>query len=285
MFERPLLRKANEYEVDQQSALLAKTEPSDLKPALKMIDSEPESPNSACSCSTPGVKKDLAADDHVNDIAGSSDLVLRPRTPQDHISVPIAADSSSSLDSLYYPAPRLIAKSDFVQNHSHGDLTPVLQRQPIPKSTDTRADSPSSVYSRSISGVAGDTCQIDSGITEDTEELSSSSNAFRALPQQQNRLSIHALGTPLSTSSPSSLCSQAIPGMFRNHLQAIDEPSVEKAKGMGLSNVNEEARAVAAEVRGLTEDQRALRQEVAALREEYRVLKDTLLKPKTKLVV
>lgn len=204
MFERPLLRNANEHQADQHSALLAKPKPSVLKSALKNIDSEPESPSSACSCSTPNARKDSTADDRVNDVAGTSDLVSRPKTPQDHISVPVAADSSSSLESLYYPAPRLIAKSNLVQNYSHRDLTPVLQRQPTPKSLDTRADSPSSVYSRSVSGVARDANHVDGGIHEDTDQSACSSNVSKTLPPQQNQLSIHALGTPF-TSSPTSL--------------------------------------------------------------------------------
>ncbi|KAG9187761.1 hypothetical protein G6011_05632 [Alternaria panax] len=151
------------------------------------------------------------------------------------------------------------------------------------KTLDTRADSSSSVYSRSISGVAGAANHVDAGAIEDTDQSASSSNLLNPLLPYQHQLGIHVLGTPLSTSSPSRLYSPATPSMFCDGLYAVDGPSVEKAKEVGSDIVNDEARTAAEETACLAKDQRALRKEFEALREEYRVLKHVLLKPKTEV--
>lgn len=131
------------------------------------------------------------------------------------------------------------------------------------------------MYSRSISGMAGGASHANA-VIEDTDQ-SASSNAPMT-PQHQ--LSIHALGTPMSTSSPTSLYSRPTPRMFLDRSHAVDGPPTEKAKNVGSGVVTAKARTVAEEMTCLAEDQRTLRQEVAALREEYRVLKGVLLKPK-----
>ncbi|KAI4956169.1 hypothetical protein J4E91_000380 [Alternaria rosae] len=96
----------------------------------------------------------------------------------------------------------------------------------------------------------------------------------------QHQLSIHALGTPMSTSSPTTLYSRPTPRMFLDRSHAVDGPPAEKAKDVGSGVVTAKARKVAEGITCLAEDQKTLRQEVAALREEYRVLKDVLLKSK-----
>ena len=152
-------------------------------------------------------------------------------------------------------------------------------------SLDTRANSPSSVYSRSISGAVKDTNLVDAGLAENTDQSVTSSNAPTPSLPQHHQLSIHALDTPLSNTSPSTLYSPAPPGIFHDRSHAVNRPSVKKSDETGLASVSKEAKSIAEEMKCLSEDQRALRQEVAALREEYRVLEDMLLKPKAELVV
>lgn len=150
-----------------------------------------------------------------------------------------------------------------------------MHRQLTPSSLDTQTDSPSSVYSRSISGMAKGGNHADA-VIEDTDRSASSS----APRTPQHQLSIHALGTPMSISSPTSLYSRPTPRMFRDRSHAVDGPPAEKAKDVGSGVVTAKAKTVAEEMRCLAEDQKALRQEVAELGEEYRVLKDVLLKSK-----
>ncbi|CAN9289811.1 unnamed protein product [Alternaria alternata] len=291
MFKRRSLSKARELELDLSSALPARPNLPILKPALRRIDSETEWPSNACSCSTPSTRRDSVADESVNDMAGPSNIVARSKAPRNHAfaaataTTTTAVDSSSSLESLYYPAPGLLAKSNLFHNYNHRNLTPVLPRQPMTNSLDTRANSPSSVYSRSISGAVKDTDLVDVGLAEDTDRSVTSSNAPTPSLPQHHQLSIHALDTPLSNTSPSTLYSPVPLGIFHGRSHAVNRPSVKKSDETGLASVSKETKSVTEEMKCLSEDQRALRQEVAALREEYRVLEDMLLKPKAKLVV
>ncbi|RYO28122.1 hypothetical protein AA0111_g6898 [Alternaria arborescens] len=289
MFERRSLSKTRELELDLSSTLPDRPNLPILKPALRRIDSETEWPSNTCSCSTPSTRRDSVADESVNDMACPSNTVPRSKAPRDHAfaaaaAATTAADSSSSLESLYYPAPGLLAKSNLFQNYNHRNLTPVLPRQPMTNSLDTRANSPSSVYSRSISGAVKDADLVDAGLAEDTDQSITSSNAPNPSLPQHHQLSIHALSTPLPNTSPSILHSPAPQGVSRDRLHAVDRPPVKKSNEIGSASVNE-AKSVVEEMRCFSEDQRALRQEVAALREEYRVLEDMLLKPKAELVV
>jgi hypothetical protein len=289
MFERPSLSKARELELDLSSTLPDRSDLPILKPTLRRIDSETESPSNVCSCSTPSTRRNSVADESANDMAGPNDIVSRSKGPRNHAfgaaTTTTATDSSSSLESLYYPAPGLLAKSSVFQNYTHRNLTPVLPRQPMTNSLDTRANSPSSVYPRSISGAVKDTDLVNAGLAEGTDRSVTSSNAPTPSLPQHHQLSIHALDTPLSNTSLSTLYSPAPPGIFHDRSHAVNRPSVKKSDQTGLASVSKEAKSVAEEMKCLYEDQRALRQEVAALREEYRVLEDMLLKPKAKLVV
>ena len=289
MLERRSLSKARELELDLSSTLPDRPNLPILKFALRRIDSETEWPSNACSCSTPSTRRHSVADESVNDMAGPSNIAARSKAPRNHAfaaaTTTTAADSSSSLESLYYPAPGLLAKSNLFQNYNHHNLTPVLPRQPMTNSLDTRANSPSSVYSRSISGAVKDTNLVDAGLAENTDQSVTSSNAPTPSLPQHHQLSIHALDTPLSNTSPSTLYSPAPPGIFHDRSHAVNRPSVKKSDETGLASLSKEAKSVAEEMKCLSEDQRALRQEVAALREEYRVLEDMLLKPKAELVV
>ena len=289
MFERRSLSKARELELDLSSTLPDRPNLPILKFALRRIDSETEWPSNACSCSTPSTRRHSVADESVNDMAGPSNIVAGSKAPRNHAfaaaTTTTAADSSSSLESLYYPAPGLLAKSNLFQNYNHRNLTPVLPRQPMTNSLDTRANSPSSVYSRSISGAVKDTNLVDAGLAENTDQSVTSSNAPTPSLPQHHQLSIHALHTPLSNTSPSTLYSPAPPGIFHDRSHAVNRPSVKKSDETGLASVSKEAKSIAEEMKCLSEDQRALRQEVAALREEYRVLEDMLLKPKAELVM
>jgi len=289
MFERPSLSKARELELNLSSTLPDRSDLPILKPTLRRIDSETESPSNVCSCSTPSTRRNSVADESANDMAGPNDIVSRSKGPRNHAfgaaTTTTATDSSSSLESLYYPAPGLLAKSSVFQNYTHRNLTPVLPRQPMTNSLDTRANSPSSVYPRSISGAVKDTDLVNAGLAEGTDRSVTSSNAPTPSLPQHHQLSIHALDTPLSNTSLSTLYSPAPPGIFHDRSHAVNRPSVKKSDQTGLASVSKEAKSVAEEMKCLYEDQRALRQEVAALREEYRVLEDMLLKPKAKLVV
>ena len=288
MLERRSLSKARELELDLSSTLPDRPNLPILKPALRRIDSETEWPSNACSCSTPSTRRESVADESVNDMAGPSNIVAGSKAPRNHAfaaATTTAADSSSSLESLYYPVPGLLAKSSLFQNYNHRNLTPVLPRQPMTNSLDTRANSPSSVYSRSISGAVKDTNLVDAGLAENTDQSVTSSNAPTPSLPQHHQLSIHALDTPLSNTSPSTLYSPAPPGIFHDRSHAVNRPSVKKSDETGLASVSKEAKSIAEEMKCLSEDQRALRQEVAALRQEYRVLEVMLLKPKAKLVV
>jgi len=278
MLERLPVGKVKEHSADQRIGVLAGPKTLVLKPALVNVDPDPVLSSSVCSSSTSTPSKiiDATSERRFTDIAGSSELKTTPHTPPSRVAASIAAgSSSSSLDIIYSLPSRPKAEINFVQNHSPRNPTTAIHRQLTPNSLDTRADSPSSVYSRSISGMAGGASQANA-IIEDTDR-SVSSNAPMT-PQHQ--LSIHALGTPISTSSPTGLYSQPTPRMFLDRSHAVDGPPAEKAKNVGSGVVTAKARTVAEEMTCLAEDQRTLRREVAALREEYRVLKGVLLKPK-----
>ena len=278
MLERVPVGKAKEHSADQRPALPVGRKTPVLKPALVNVDAHPELTSSACSSATSTPSSIIAACSNrkSTDIAGLSELKTTPYTPPSRVVATIAAgSSSSSLDVLYSLPTQPKAEITFVQNHSPRTPATAKHRQLTPSSLDTRADSPSSVYSRSISGMAGGASHANA-VIEDTDQ-SASSNAPMT-PQHQ--LSIHALGTPMSTSSPTSLYSRPTPRMFLDRSHAVDGPPTEKAKNVGSGVVTAKARTVAEEMTYLAEDQRTLRQEVAALREEYRVLKGVLLKPK-----
>jgi len=276
MLESLPVGKSKEHSADQRPARPAEPKTPVLKPALVNVDPDPVLPSSVCSSSTPTTSKVTASDQRFIDIAGSSMLKTTPYTPPSREVASIAAcSSSSSLDIIYSLPCRPKADITFVQNHSPRNPATAIHRQLTPNSLDTRADSPSSVYSRSISGMTKEGNPVNA-VIEDTDQ-SASSNA-PVTPQHQ--LSIHALGTPMSTSSPTSLYSRATTRMFLDRSHAVDGPPAEKTKNVGPGVVTAKARTVAEEMTCLAEDQRTLRQEVAALREEYRVLKGVLLKPK-----
>jgi hypothetical protein len=134
MLERRSLSKARELELDLSSTLPDRPNLPILKFALRRIDSETEWPSNACSCSTPSTRRHSVADESVNDMAGPSNIAARSKAPRNHAfaaaTTTTAADSSSSLESLYYPAPGLLAKSNLFQNYNHRNLTPVLPRHP-----------------------------------------------------------------------------------------------------------------------------------------------------------
>ena len=278
MLERLPVGKAKEHSADQRPALPVGPKTPVLKPALVNVDAHPELTGSGCSSatSTPSRIITTASNRRSTDIASSSELKTTPYTPPSRVVAAIAAgSSSSSLDTLYSLPSRPKADITFVQNHSPCNPPNAVHRQLTPSSLDTRADSPSSVYSRSISGMTKEGTQVHA-VIEDTDQ-SASSNAPMT-PQHQ--LCIHALGTPMSTSSPTSLYSRPTPRMFLDRSHAVDGPPAEKAKNVVSGVVIAKARTVAEEMTCLAEDQRTLRQEVAALREEYRVLKGVLLKPR-----
>ncbi len=274
MFEKPPNRKKRETSASQVADLTAEAKPPIPQLALTSVNLELETYSSVCSCSSPGAMKDTTSGQSVDDIASSGELVMTPQTPQANVLATIAANSSSSLDSLYSPPPCRKTQDTFVQNHNPHNLTTAPDRQLTPKQLDTRSGSPSSAYSRSISGMVKDTNHVDAGI-EDTDQ-SASSNTPK--PSQQQQLSIHGLCTSISTSSPTSLYSRSTPGMFLDRSHAVDRPSAEKAKDVSSGGATANVKTVAEEMMCLAEDQRALRHEVAALREECRVLKNVLLK-------
>jgi hypothetical protein len=273
MFDKPPMVKAHEANTDQQTALLTEPKPPVLKLARTNIDAKPEPPNSTCSRSTPVALKDTDFARSDNNAASPNELSTRPLTPQTQPIAISAPNSPSSFCSSCFSTFRPKAETALVQNYS--PRSPAIAPQLLtPNSLDTRGDSPSSVYSRSISGMPKDAIHANARI-EDTDQFASSI----APDTPQHQLSIHALGTPLSTSSPSSLYPRPTPRMFLHRSHAVDGPSVEKRKDGELDPSAGEVRTVAEEMICLAEDQRALRQEVAALRDEYRVLKGVLLKP------
>jgi hypothetical protein len=203
-----------------------------------------------------------------------------PRIPPGHILADPPASgklSSSSLDSLYSPPTPRNFSVPYQEAQSTSTPTPPSKALLTP---DIRADTPSSVYSRSISGIYKAIPKYDE------ETLSALSDT--PLPPQHH-LSIHALGIPLSTSSPSSLYSRFIDGV---PIETTPLPQVVASRARqdddGKSRVDcgfqarvsEKEEKGEAEIERLREEQKVLRNEVAALREELRCLRDVLLEPR-----
>jgi hypothetical protein len=197
-----------------------------------------------------------------------------PRIPPGHILADPPASSklsSSSLDSLYSPPTPRNFSVPYQDTSQH--RTPTAPQRLL--TPETRADSPSSAYSRSISGMY-------KAIPEYDEETLSALSDPPIVPQ--HHLSIHALGTPLSTSSPSSLYSRFVDGV---PLETIPLPQVaaSRARQTGAGKPGVDCNFAAAvcgkedkEIARLREEQHVLRQEVEALREELRSLREVLLK-------
>ncbi|KAI4629718.1 uncharacterized protein J4E87_002904 [Alternaria ethzedia] len=172
MLERLPVGKTEEHGADQRPALPAGPKTPVLKPALVNVDPDPVLSSSVCSSSTPTTSgtKVTASDQRFIDIAGSSMLKTTPYTPPSREVASIAeCSSSSSLDIIYSLPCRPKAEIPFVQNHSPRNPATAIHRQLTPNSLDTRADSPSSVYSRSISGMTKEGNPVNA-VIEDTDQ-------------------------------------------------------------------------------------------------------------------
>jgi hypothetical protein len=260
----------------------------------------PDTPSSVYSCSTTGTVKKTPIKSYEDKRAAS-------RKP-----------SSSSLDNLYSPlTPRNFSVPYQKDQNANGrsTLTAPAKAPPRPLTTNTRADSPSSVYSRSISGIFPDVNRADDEATP---------SAVSDPPQTpRHHLSIHALGTPLSTSSPSSLYSRFVDGppidfvplniceimatarvrehdagrprtdcsfdagtydTERKHGQikdsavAVDRRDAVSEQGGEMACLRADQKDLRREMAALRVDQKVSKQEIAALRNEFRALRDVLLR-------
>ncbi|KNG44230.1 fatty acid desaturase [Stemphylium lycopersici] len=202
---------------------------------------------------------------------------------QQHVTA-ATSEPSSSLDSLYAPPPPVKDKITLMRhrespNTKHLASTLVARttqsRLRTPNGPDVAEDSPSSAYSRSISGIVRDTDRTDSKMDDARQSASTATSSVR---QQQS--SFHASHTPLSARSPSNLRSRRLSSVFHRPPHGGDGACLEAGHRHGRHIAIEKSSPSMEDMASLRQDYLALKQEVAALREEYRVLKDALLKPR-----
>jgi hypothetical protein len=215
MFRKPSLKQAPDRHADRPAQpIIAVPPPVDIDLLADYV--RPDTPSSAYSRSTTGTVKKTSVNDDADRPANLSKLTATPKP------------SSSSLDSLYSPSTPRMARNVFAR--TQGDmhqLTTIAaakaqKRLLTMTAPDIRTDSPSSVYSRSISSIVRDAdMDKENPIDEETPTEQSTISIPPNLPR--HRLSIHALDTPLSTSSPSSLYSRFVDGA------PLDPPNLEPA--------------------------------------------------------
>ena len=242
MFRKPSLKQAADRNADRTASPTTAVSPP-VDTGLLAANVRPDTPSSVYPRSTTGTVKKTSVNDDADRPADSSKPAATPKP------------SSSSLDSLYSPpTPRMVRNvfaRDQGDTHQLSTIaaTKVQERLLTTTAPDIRTDSPSSVYSRSISGIvrdadinkenpideetpteqsttstppkvprhrlsihALDTPLADKTYPVDEETLTEQSALSDPLPVPRHSLSIHALGTPLSTSSPSSLYSRFVDG-------------------------------------------------------------------------
>lgn len=199
---------------------------------------------------------------------------MEHNSPQGYVDT--AASRRSSLDELYFRRPSQPNKSysENTADHDVNQESSLATYHDIHRYQSTiaeleRADSPSSIYSRSISGVRR--------VLDRESQLDGDGDEFFSM-HSQNQASLYAPDSQSPTGpSPPYTRSSRVHSYRRETEGATMQARGRYGKRAATANQADNS---ASEIARLKEDQTALRHDMAALRREFQALKAVLLKSK-----